>query len=446
MENAVEDLNEPARNSFETGSAALNPPPAPETPPQVVPLRARQIRIPKTFAALQHRNYQLYFGGQLISVAGTWMQIIAQGWLVYQISHSDLTLGLVGFASAIPALLISPWGGVVVDRVPKRGLLVITQTSAMLLAFILAALTFAHVVQVWHVILLAAGLGVVNAFDGPGRQAFVVEMVGRDDLTNAIALNSMMFNGARVIGPALAGVLLAVIGPGWCFLLNGVSFLAVIAGLLAMQLPPRRRTSHTASPWQQLRSGLAYVYAHPEFFALLLLALIFSVFGISYSTVLPAFVDQVLHVGAGGFGAVTAASGLGAVIGALVVAAFGDRGQRGRWLVWANLAFPIMLLIFAYNPLFPAALVLAFGLGVGFMLQFTLINTLLQTRVTDEMRGRVLSLYTLTFFGFAPFGNLAIGILAEAWGLNLVIGLSAVVAAVLSTLVLLLVPHLRKLP
>ncbi len=423
----------------------LNPPLAPDIPPQVPPLRARQIRVPKTFAAMKHRNFQLYFGGQLVSVAGTWMQIIAQGWVVYQLNHSELTLGIVGFASAIPALLISPWGGVVVDRVPKRSLLVITQASAMLLAFILAALSFAGVVQVWHVVLLAAGLGVVNAFDGPARQAFVVEMVGHEDMTNAIAMNSMMFNGARVIGPAIGGLLLATVGASWCFLFNGLSFLAVIAGLLAMRLPPHQAPQRLTSPWHLLTSGLKYVYAHSELFALLLLALIFSVFGISYSTLLPAFVDQMLHRGAASFGALNAASGLGAVTGALAVAQFGDRGLRGRWLVAANIAFPLFLFAFAYNTSYPLALLLSYGLGVGFMLQFTLINILLQTHVADDMRGRVLSLYTITFFGFAPFGNLAMGTLAEGWGLSLTIGLSAVVAVVLALVVIWAVPRVRQM-
>lgn len=409
-------------------------------------LRESPTRIPRTFAAFQHRNYQLYFIGQLVSVAGTWMQIIAQGWLVYQISQSELTLGVVGFASAIPALLISPWGGVVVDRVPKRSLLVTTQASAMGLAFILAALTITGQVQVWHIILLAAGLGVINAFDAPARQAFVVEMVGRDEMTNAIAMNAIMFNSARVIGPALAGIALVAVGAAWCFFLNGLSFLAVIAGLLAMRLSPRPPIRRTLPPWQELTSGLRYVKGQPELFALLLLALVFSVFGISYGTLLPAFADKVLHSGAAGFSAINSASGLGAVCGAFIVARYGDREKRGQWLVWANLAFPVILLAFAYTPNFYLSLGLAFGLGVGFMLQFTLINTLLQTYVADEMRGRVLSLYTLTFFGFSPFGNLAIGTLAEGWGLSLTIGLSAVVAAVLALVVIRIVPGLYKLP
>jgi MFS family permease len=407
---------------------------------------ARAFRLPRTFAALRHRNYRLYFTGQLVSVAGTWMQIVAQGWLVYELSRSELMLGVVGFASAIPALVVSPWGGVVVDRVPKRTLLVMTQSAAMLLAFLLSALAFTGWVQVWHIVALSALLGIVNALDGPGRQAFVVEMVGREDLTNAIALNSMMFNSARVIGPAVAGVTLAALGSAWCFFINGLSFLAVIAGLLAMRLAPRPRDAGLSSPWQQLKAGLGYVLRHANLFALLLLALIFSVFGISYSTILPAFVDQNLHAGASAYGAVNAATGLGAVCGAFVVARYGDRGRRGQWLVWANVAFPLILLAFAYLTNVYASLGLAFWLGVGFMLQFTLINTLLQTHVADEMRGRVLSLYTLTFFGFAPFGNLAIGVLAESFGLSLTMGLSAAVALVLSSAVILIVPRLRQLP
>jgi MFS family permease len=430
------------RSTSIDNSIVMNPPLAPE----VAPLRARQIRTPKTFASLKHRNFQLYFGGQLISVAGTWMQIVAQGWLVYQISHSELTLGIVAFAAAIPSLLVSPWGGVIVDRVPKRDLLVITQASAMVLAFILAILAFTNVAQVWHIVILAAGLGLVNAFDGPARQAFVVEMVGREDLPNAIALNSMMFNGARVIGPAIGGVLLATVGTAWCFLINGLTFLAVIAGLLLMQLPPHTIQRHVESSWKQLKSGLRYAFANTELFALLMLALIFSVFGISYNTLLPAFADQVLHAGAVGYGVINAASGFGAVTGAFIMATYGDRGQRGRWLRWANLTFPIVLFAFAFTSSLPLSLVLAYLLGVGFMLEFTIINTLLQTHVADEMRGRILSLYTLTFFGFAPFGNLAIGNLAEIWGMSFTIGLSAIFALALAVTIWLLVPRMRQLP
>ncbi len=406
---------------------------------------APSTRVPQTFRSLQHRNFQLYFAGQLISVAGTWMQVVAQAWLVYELSHSELMLGIVGFAAAIPSLLISPWGGVVVDRVNKRNLLVITQGSAMILAFILAVLTFAGTVQVWEIIVLAALLGLVNAFDGPARQAFVVEMVGREDLSNAIAINSMMFNGARVVGPALGGLLLATVGTAWCFFINGVSFLAVIVCLLLMRLTPRTRELKIGSPWTDLKHGLRYVLLHREIFALLMLALIFSVFGISYNTILPAFVDQVLHADATGYGVVNAFIGAGAVAGAFIMARYGERGQRGRWLVWVDLAFPFVLIAFAYNPNFILSMLLAFGLGVGFMLTFTIINTLLQTNVDDQMRGRVMGLYTLTFFGFAPFGNLAIGVLANQWDMSLTLLLSAACSLILSAIVIVLVPQLRKM-
>jgi MFS family permease len=411
--------------------------------PSAAPTLLRPVE--GTFRSLRHRNFQLYFGGQLVSVAGTWMQAVAQAWLVYEISHSELTLGIVGFASAIPALLVLPWGGVIVDRVPKRALLIVTQASAMLLALILAVLAFTHTVQVWHVVALAAGLGLVNAFDAPARQAFVVDMVGREDMTNAIALNSMMFNSARVIGPAIGGLLLASVGSAWCFLLNGLSYLAVIAGLWAMQLPPQTARRAVAAPLKELSSGLKYVWHQVDLFALLLIALIFAVFGLSYSTVLPAFADQVLHSGASGYGLLNAATGLGAVAGALIIARTGGGGRRGRLLIIVSLAFPIVLLAFAFVGVFGIALLLASALGLLFMVQFTLINTLLQLHVADEMRGRVLSLYSLTFFGFAPFGNLATGNLSEYWGLSLTIGLSATVALLLFLAVIAVVPRLRHL-
>ncbi len=423
----------------------IRPRQLPNLPPEVAPLRARQFRIPKTFSALRHRDFQLYVAGQLFSTMGTWMQIIAQGWLVYQLSQSELILGIVGFASAIPALLITPWGGVVVDTVSKRKLMVITQICAMLLAFVLAALTFWEIVQVWHVVVLAVLLGVINAFDGPARQAFVVEMVGREDLSNAIAINSMTFNSARVIGPAVGGFLLATVGADWCFLINGLSFLAVIVGLLAMRVPPAPRRNAQMAPWQQLRSGVVYAARTNEVGALLLLALNLSLFGITYSTVMPAFVDRILKQGPTAFGVINMASGIGAVTAAILIARYGDRGQRGRWLGRMSLAFPVVLLLFALNTNYPMALGLSVLLGLGFMSQFTLINTLLQTQIVDEMRGRVMSLYTLTFFGLTPFGNLAIGVLSETWGLSRTLALSALLTLIFAGLILYRLPRLHRL-
>lgn len=442
--NIEENFSAAATATHKNGEL-LDPPLNPQLPPEVAPLRARQARRIDTFRALQHRNFQLYLFGQLVSLAGTWMQIVAQGWLVYQLSGSEAMLGVVGFASAIPALIVTPWAGVVVDRVRKRNIIIATQTSAMLLAFALALLTFSGAVEVWHIVALSALLGVVNAFDGPARQAFVVEMVGSQDLPNAIALNSMTFNAARVVGPAFGGILLATVGSAWCFTLNGLSFLAVIISLFMMKLSAGHTTSDRRSPWQQLKSGLRYVEQEPALKGLLLLSLSFSTFGIAYSTVLPAFVDQILAGGAAGFGMLTAASGLGAVTGAFLVATFGDRGRRGQWLFAAAMGFPIVLALFAFNRSFLLALILAVLLGVGFMLQFTLINTLLQTRVANEMRGRVMSLYTLTFFGFTPFGNLALGALSEAIGMPVALTLFAVVTLGAAVIIFRRTPELRRL-
>lgn len=419
-------------------------------PPSVSAASIRPTATPEltggTFKALRHRNFQLYVGGQLVSLAGTWMQNIAQGWLVYQISGSAAMLGVVGFASAIPAFLVAPWAGVVIDRVDKRNLLVGTQLIQMLLAFVLAFLSFTGLVQVWHVIVLAILLGAVNSFDGPARQAFVVDMVGRDDLPNAIAINSMTFNAARVIGPAFGGVLLATVGSAWCFAINGLSFMAVILSLLAMRIPATPKRNDPRSPWEQLKSGVAYSVRHPELRGLLLLALFFSTFGIAYMTVLPAFVDRILKVGPTGFGLITSAAGLGAVSGALFVAKYGDRGYRGRLLFTAAMIFPLVLTLFALNSNFILALLLTYLLGVGFMLEFTQINTLLQTRVEDQMRGRVLSLYTLTFFGFTPFGNLLVGALGEAVGLSLALIIMAAITLVSAVIIFWRTPQLKLLP
>lgn len=407
---------------------------------------ATRPALPKALAAFQYRNYQLWFGGQLVSLAGTWMQSIAQGWLVYQISRSEFALGLVGFAGAIPILFITPWGGVVVDRVPKRTLLVITQIVMMVLAFALAILYFLNVVQVWHIVVMAALLGVANSFDAPARQAFVVEMVGREHLVNGIAMNSIMFNGARVVGPALGGLLLAAVGAGWCFFFNGVSFLAVIAGLLAMRIPAALpKPPQAASAWQQLKDGIAYTAHHTDILSLLGLAAVFGVFGFSYSALLPAFVDLVFHAGANGFGFLNAAVGLGAVTGAFLVAQYVDRTRRGTWVVIANIGFSVLLILFAFNQNFPLALGIGFGLGVCFMTQNTNINSLLQTGVSDEMRGRVLSLYTLSFFGLAPFGSLLAGGLAQVWTLSGTVALLAAITLVGSAIIFLANPKLRKL-
>jgi MFS family permease len=271
-------------------------------------------------------------------------------------------------------------------------------------------------------------------------------MVGKEDMPNAIALNSIMFNSARVLGPAIAGFLLAIIGAGWCFTINGISFLAVIIGLWMMKLPAFKPVKHTTSPWRQLVDGVKYTAQHSEILALIQLALVFSLFGITYATLLPAFVEKVLHQGAAAYGWVNSASGLGAVTGAFYIARRGSRGRRGALLVLVNFAFPVILAIFAFTSFYPLSLLLAYGLGLGFMLQFTTLNTLLQTAVDDEFRGRVMALYSLTFFGFAPLGNLLIGYLGEKFNLGLAMLIFAVCSLVLSRLVLIKTPQIQKLP
>jgi MFS family permease len=442
---SVHAAQQPARSVPVTPLAPVAPA-APVAPTSPIADAERSAPAGGTFKALRHRNFQLYVGGQLVSLAGTWMQNIAQGWLVYEISGSAALLGVVGFAAAIPAFLIAPWAGVVADRVDKRKLLIATQVASMLLAFVLAFLTFTGLVQVWHVVVLAVVLGAVNAFDGPTRQAFVVDMVGREDLPNAIALNSMTFNSARVLGPAVGGLLLATVGAAWCFTINGLSFLAVIVSLLAMRIPLMPKRQDPRSPWEQLKSGVTYSARQPDLRGLLLLALFFSTFGIAYMTVLPAFVDRMLGAGPAGFGLLTSAAGLGAVSSALFIATYGDRGMRGRILFAAAMAFPVVLTLFAFNTNFLLSLLLTYLLGVGFMLQFTLINTLLQTRVEDHMRGRVLSLYTLTFFGFTPFGNLVVGALSESIGLSLALTIMAGISLVSAAVIFWRTPQLRQLP
>ncbi|MEA4908449.1 MAG: MFS transporter, partial [Anaerolineaceae bacterium] len=272
------------------------------------------------------------------------------------------------------------------------------------------------------------------------------EMVGKEDLPNAIAMNSMMFNSARIIGPSIAGILLAILGAGWCFTINAVSYIAVIAGLLAMKMPPHRANPISGSPLNQVSSGIKYVLRNPDLWGLLLLASVFGVFGISYSNILPAFAEDFLKSGATGYGALNAFMGVGALVGAFLVALYSDSGKRGAMLNIANLFYPIVLGVFAWVPHLLPSLGLICLLGVGFMVQMAMTNTLLQTSVDDEYRGRVMSLYALTFFGFSPFGSLLIGTLAQNWGSSIAIGICAVITWVVSRWVMLRTPRIRKLP
>jgi MFS family permease len=368
-----------------------------------------------TLRALRHRNFQLFFSGQLISLIGTWMQTVAQAWLVYRMTKSALLLGSVGFASQIPVFLIAPFGGIAADRANRQRLVIATQISSMILAGILAWLTLSGRVQVWHIFVLAAMLGVVNAFDIPGRQAFLVDMVGKGDLMNAIALNSSMFNGARVIGPAIAGILVARIGEGWCFAANSVSYIAVIAGLLLMKVHCAPRVS-SHSPIEDIVEGFRWVNQTRVIRALLLLIGLVSLVGMPYTVLMPVFADKILHGGARGLGILMGATGVGALFGALTLAAKTGVKGLGRWVAITCATFGISLFLFSFSTSFWLSAALLLPAGYSMMLQMACSNTLIQTMVPDQLRGRVMSVYSMMFMGMAPFGAFFGGALAHRMG------------------------------
>src|SRR5271170_4837362 len=345
------------------------------------------------FRALRHRNFRLFFGGQLTSLIGTWMQTVAQAWLVLKLTDSPLMLGLVTFARFAPMLVVALFAGVVVDHVDRRRLLIISQSLLMLSAFVLAALTWSGVVRVEHVLILAAFNGLVGAFDVPGRQSFVVEMVGIEDLPNAIALNSMIFNGARTLGPAIAGALIAWTGIGMCFFLNGVSFLAVIWSLFAMVLPRKVAQSFRGSMLKQLREGLSYVWGHRPSFYLLLIGGITNGFGVQYTVLLPVFARDILHGGAGAYGLLMGAQGVGAVAGAVILASRSAAGSQRQNLIVGIVVAAFGILLFGLSRHMGLSLVAQTITGAALINYMASSNTLLQLFVSDELRGRVMSLY-----------------------------------------------------
>jgi MFS family permease len=389
--------------------------------------RRPAFQWPEALRALRHRNYQLFFSGQLISLIGTWMDQVAESWLVYRLTGSSLLLGTVAFAGQIPVFLMSPIGGIVADRFNRRKILVATQSSMMVLALILAGLTLTHVVQVWHVVLLAALMGVVNAFDIPARQAFVVDMVAREDLVNAIALNSSMFNGARVIGPAVAGIVVALIGEGWCFFANGISFIAVIAGLLLMKIS-RPRLSIEGSPLQNVLEGFRFVSSTGPVRALMLLLGLVSFTAMPYAVLMPIFADQILHGGPKALGLLMGASGMGALGGAITLAMRKTLRGLGRWVAIACSCFGVVLIGFAYSRRLWLSVVLLVPVGFCMMLQMASSNTLVQSMVPDQLRGRIMSVYSMIFMGMAPLGALLAGSIAHGIGAPLTVAIGGIIS------------------
>jgi len=378
--------------------------------------RGRGSRLREVGRALRHQNFRIYFFSMLVSFTGTWMQNVAQSWLVYRLTGSAWWLGMIGFAGQIPVFLLALVGGVLADRYRRYRLILLTQTLALIQALLLAALTLSGHVTVGAIFALALFIGFINAIDMPTRQSFVVELVGKEDLMNAIALNSSVVNGARIVGPALAGVLVAWLGEGLCFLLNGVSYLAVIVGLLRMQLSTERVERPVGSTLSHLKEGFVYVRNNQPIRAILLLLAFVSLCGLPYMVLMPIFADRVLGGGPHTLGLLMGAAGVGALTGALTLAVRREVEGLGRIVALSGGTMGVMLVLFSFSrSLFLSAVLVGF-IGCAMMLQMAASNTLLQTMVVDRLRGRVMSFYSLSLLGMAPFGSLAAGIVATHIG------------------------------
>ncbi len=368
--------------------------------------------------ALDHRNYRLFFSGQSISLVGSWMTRIATSWLVYRLTGSELLLGVVGFAGQIPSFLLAPFAGVLVDRWNRHRLLVATQVLAMLQSLALALLALTNTINIRHLILLSIIQGVINAFDMPARQAFVVEMIERrEDLPNAIALNSSMVNAARLVGPSVGGVIIAAVGEGWCFMIDAVSYLAVIASLLAMSVAPRAlKHAREGNMLRQLREGWTYAARFAPIRDVLILLALVSLVGMPYTVLMPVFANQVLKGGPNTLGLLMAASGVGALVGALFLASRKSVLGLGKYIPLTAGAFGAGLIAFSFSRSLWLSMILMVVTGLGFMVQMAASNTVLQTIVDEDKRGRVMSFYTMAFMGTAPFGSLLAGGVAERIG------------------------------
>lgn len=372
------------------------------------------------FRALRHRNFRLFVGGQIVSLVGTWMQMVAQSWLVYRLTHSEWLLGATAFCLHLPVFLLGPLGGVAADRYSRHRLVILTQTLSMVQATVLAVLTLTGVIQVWHVLALALLLGTINAFDMPCRQSLVIQLTGKEDLLNAIALNSSIFNAARVVGPALAGVLVAALGEGICFSLNAVSFVAVIGGLLAMRLP-RFEPPPPQSPWEHLVDGFRYAHRSRLLRVLLGLVAVVTISGMPALVLMPFFADAIFHRGSRGLGFLMGAMGTGAVIGTLVLAKRSEATGLSRVIFASAVGVGLGFVLLGLSPSFHLALAVVVMVGFSVMRHNASVNTVIQVSIPDEYRGRIMALYSMMVVGMGPFGSLAAGALAERLGPRLTV-------------------------
>ena len=403
-----------------------------------------QLSWKNTFSALKHPNYNLWFKGQMLSLFGTWMQRTAEGFLIYELTHSPIYLGYVGFAMGIPAWFFMIYGGVVADRFSRRNVLIITQISMMFLAIILAGLTFSGFIQPWHIIVLAFLLGTANAFDAPARQAFVRELIGKGDLTNAIALNSTIFNTATAVGPAIAGITYALFGPAWCFTINGISFIGVLIALKMMKISPFKKAEKKTSTFFDLKEGFKYIFSEKIILTLISLVGIISIFGISYITLLPAWAVTILNGDAATNGFLQSARGFGALTSALFIASLGRFAFTGRLLTVGTIIFPILMIVFSFLNWLPITLFILFIIGFSIILVFNLANALVQKLVPDNLRGRVMAIYSFTFFGMLPIGALLMGFMAEKFSEPAAVLIGGIVTLLFSVGIWFFVPNLKR--
>jgi MFS family permease len=376
--------------------------------------KIKTIQLPP---ALRSRNYRLFFAGQGLSLIGSWMTQVATVWLVYNLSDSPWMLGVVGFTSQIPTLILLPFAGVLIDRWNRHRVIIATQILAMVQSLALAVLALTGVINIWHILALSFFQGAINAFDAPARQAFVPELVEKkEDLANAIALNASMFNGARLIGPAIAGLVIATVGPSYCFLIDGLSYIAVIAGLLAMQIKARNIAATNTKPLQRLKEGFVYAFGFPPIRAILLLLALVSFAGMSHTVLVPIFATKILQGGPQTLGFLMAASGVGAFAGAISLISRTSIVGIGKWIAISPAIMGFGLIGLGLSRVLSLSLIMMLFVGFGFIIQFAGGNTFLQTIVEDDKRGRVMSIYTMAFFGVTPFGNLVAGGLANYIG------------------------------
>lgn len=410
------------------------------------PASKKQGALGFLLRAFRHRNYRLFFGGQGISLVGTWMQQIAMSWLVYRLTNSAFLLGLVGFTGQVPTFLLASFGGVFADRWDRRKSLVLTQILSMLQAFLLAFLTFSGHIVVWHLVVLSIVLGVVNSLDIPVRQSFVIDLVeDKDDLGNAIALNSVMFNGARLVGPSIAGLLIGMVGEATCFFINGLSFLAIVVALLAMNVPGQKEKRKSMPILQGLRDGYRYAFGFaPTRYIILLLGII-SLMGMPYLVLMPIFAKDVLHGGPHTLGFLMSASGIGALIGALYLASRKTVLGLGRLIVISSATFGSGLIAFALSRYIGLSLCMMLLIGFGLIVHMASSNTILQTIVDEDRRGRIMSFYAMAFMGMAPFGSLLAGSLAHKIGAPNTLVISGLACMVGSLLFSVKLPTIRKL-